>query len=255
MPLLRRAVAGAGPAVPVEGPSLPHAEQQILSVARAHRCPTPEPTGRPVGEAAVLLRFAEIWEEGGPTDHPYEGFYRRNAEDMVVRAVSHTVLSSGASARPEWEIELGHGRVRLRPDHFGEPEDEAGSQPVVRRLRTGRSSKSERDKPMYGLYQKAADLDYPRHKPRLERVYLSTGEVEDARMKPRQTSGPSGERIWSRYSSNSVVGAPAPLQSPTTLLWGWIHSSSRSGRCSIRAMRAAWVPPASLDSAKMFSEP
>ncbi len=140
-------------------------------------------SGRPVEDAAVLLRFAEIWEERGPTDHPYEGFYRRNAEDMVVQALSHPALASGAFARPEWEIELGHGRVRLRPDHVAEPEDEAGSQPVVRRLRTGRSTRSERDKPVYSLYQKAAELSYPGREPRLESFYLSTGEVEDARMK------------------------------------------------------------------------
>jgi DNA helicase-2/ATP-dependent DNA helicase PcrA len=146
-------------------------------------------SGRQVEDAAALLRFAEIWEERGPTNHPYEGLYRRNAEDMVTRALSHPVLSSGASARPEWEIELEHGRVRLRPDHVGEPEDEAGGQPVVRRLRTGRSTKSERDKPVYGLYQKAADLAYPRHEPRLERAYLSTGEVEDTRMEPDTVEG------------------------------------------------------------------
>lgn len=141
-------------------------------------------SGRPVEEAAMLLRFAEIWEERGPTGHPYEAFYRQNAEDMVTGALSHPVISCGASARPEWEIELGHGRVRLRPDHVVEPDDEAGSQPVIRRLRTGRSTKSERDKPVYGLYQRAAELTYPGREPRLERVYLSTGEVESARMKP-----------------------------------------------------------------------
>lgn len=141
-------------------------------------------SGWPVEDAAMLLRFAEIWEERGPTDHPYEGFYRRNAEDIVVRALSYPALASGVSTRPEWEIKLEHGRVRLRPDHVAEPEDEAGSQPVIRRWRTGRSTRSERDKPVYGLYQRAAELSYPGHEPRLERVYLSTGEVEDARMKP-----------------------------------------------------------------------
>jgi superfamily I DNA/RNA helicase len=141
-------------------------------------------SGRSVEDAAVLLRLAEIWQERGPTDHPYEGFYRRNAEDMVVRALSYPALTSGASARPEWEIELEHGRVRLRPDHVADPENEAGNEPVIRRLRTGRSTRSERDKPVYGLYQKAAELYYPGCEPRLERFYLSTGEVEDARMKP-----------------------------------------------------------------------
>lgn len=141
-------------------------------------------SGRPLEDAAALLRFAEIWEERGPTDHPYERFYRRSAEDMVVRALSNPAFASGASARPEWEIELEHGRVLLRPDHLVEPEDEARSQPVIRRLRTGRSTKSERDKPVYGLYQKAAEQFYPGHEPRVERVYLSTGEVEDVKMKP-----------------------------------------------------------------------
>jgi hypothetical protein len=97
--------------------------------------------------------------------------------------LSYPALASGASSRPEWEIELGHGRVRLKPDHVGEPKDEAGRQPVVRRLRTGRSTKSERDKPVYALYQKAAELSYPGTEPRVERIYLSTGEVEDARMR------------------------------------------------------------------------
>lgn len=141
-------------------------------------------SSRPVDDAAVLLHFAEIWEERGPTDHPYEGFYRRNAEDMLVRALRYPALVSGAFARPDWEIELEHGRVRLRPDQVAQPEDDPGDQPMVRRLRTGRPTKSERDKPVYGLYQRAAELFYPGRQPRVERVYLSTGEVEDARMKP-----------------------------------------------------------------------
>lgn len=151
---------------------------------------------RPVEDTAVLQRFAEIWEERGPKDHPYEEFYRRSAEDIVVRALSYPALVSGTASRPEWEIELGHGRVRLKPDYV----DEAERQPVVRRLRTGRPTKSERDKPIYALYKKAGELMYPEKEPQVERLYLSTGEVEVAGTRPETV-----ERRVKKYD-DAMVG-------------------------------------------------
>lgn len=147
--------------------------------------------GRAVDDRAALAWFAEVWEKRGPTGHPYEKFYRLSAEDMVARILNHPILSSDDLDRPEWEIPLEHGRVKMRPDHVETPGPENDEQPVVRRLRTGRPTKSERDKPIYGLYQKAAELAYPEHDPRVERVHLSTGEVENVKIQ----AGPVETRL------------------------------------------------------------
>lgn len=141
--------------------------------------------GRVVDEKAAQRRLAEIWESAGPMDHPYENIYRRNAEAMVDRAVEHTASMSVGTEGAEWEVALPHGRVRFTPDHVELLEGDPGPVPLIQRLRTGRPSKGEQDDPIYALYQKGAEQAFPRSETRVERLYLSTGQVEDARLKAK----------------------------------------------------------------------
>jgi superfamily I DNA/RNA helicase len=142
--------------------------------------------GHNVDESAARAYLAEIWKARGPLDHFYEPIYRSEAELMVVRAVNRPPLPNSKSARLECEIALPHGRVKLTLDHTELVED--GSDPflLVQRIRTGRPSKSEADKPIYGLYHAAAEQEYPKARRQLQILYLSTNEVKDSELKKKQ---------------------------------------------------------------------
>lgn len=138
--------------------------------------------GRDVDENSALGRLRELWNSRGPVGHPYEEIYRRNAEKMAALAVGLFSESAQGGASPEWEVILEYGRVKLVPDHVEPPGETEDAPPLVRRIRTGRPSSGEARKDLYALYQKAADEAYPETEPRIERLYLSTGETEDARI-------------------------------------------------------------------------
>lgn len=143
--------------------------------------------GRCVDEETSQSRLAEIWESMGPTGHPYEDIYRENAKAMVTRAVERSASMPADNGRTEWEVALPHGRIRFTPDYVELLEGEAETIPLVQRLRTGRPGKSEQDDPIYALYQRGAEQAYPGLKARVERLYLSTGQTEDAGLGTRST--------------------------------------------------------------------
>jgi len=137
---------------------------------------------QPADVAAALTRLTQVWAEQGPRDHAYEALYRRSAEAMVLRAAGRPIRSRGPAVRPEWEVQLPHGRVRFKPDHVEALED--GSE-VVERLRTGRRSSSELNKDIYSLYQVAAREASPQVLRRVQVRYLSTDHVEPVNLSQR----------------------------------------------------------------------
>ena len=132
-------------------------------------------SGQPVDEAAALTHLAEVWEEQGPHGHAFEELYRISAAALVRRAIDLPFTSHGPAARPQWEVPVQHGRVSFVPDHVEVLSD--GSQ-IVERLRTGRPTKSETDKDIYGLYAVAARDTEPRVPRKVQVQYLSTGQVQ-----------------------------------------------------------------------------
>ena len=138
-------------------------------------------SGKPVDEAAALTHLAEIWEEQGPHGHVFEDLYRTAAAALVQRATGRPFRSRGSATRPRWEVPVGLGRVCLVPDHVEVLND--GSE-VVERLRTGRPTKSEADKNIYGLYAAARDAE-PSVPRSIQIRYLSTDEVKPIALTPR----------------------------------------------------------------------
>ena len=132
-------------------------------------------SGHPVDEAAALTHLAEVWEEQGPHGHAFEELYRISAAALVRRAIDLPFTSHGPAARPQWEVPVRLGRVSFVPDHVEILSD--GSE-IVERLRTGRPTKSETGKDIYGLYAVAARDTEPRVPRKVQVRYLSTGQVE-----------------------------------------------------------------------------
>lgn len=131
--------------------------------------------GRVVDLPAAIQRLTEIWQVRGPHDHAYAQMYWERATQMVEHLVLRPTRAAGAAAHPQWEVQLQHGRVQFSPDHV-EPSEREGESSVVQRLRTGRATKKEHEKPIYALYQYAAEQAFRNTPSKLEIVYLSTDQ-------------------------------------------------------------------------------
>lgn len=139
-------------------------------------------SGKPADEAAALTHLAEIWEKQGPHGHVFEELYRTSAIALVQRAAKRLFTSRGPTTRPQWEVPVGLGRVCFVPDHVEVLDD--GSE-IVERLRTGRPTKSEARKDIYGLYAAAARDAEPSVPRSIQIRYLSTDEVKPIDLKPK----------------------------------------------------------------------
>ncbi len=139
-------------------------------------------SGNPIDEAAALAYLADVWEEQGPEEHPFKELYRTSAVNLVERAARRPFTSQGSSTRPTWEVSVPLGVIRFVPDHVEVLSD--GSE-VIERLRTGRPTKSERDKDIYALYVKAALDAEPRVRRTVQVRYLSADQVDPVDLRPR----------------------------------------------------------------------
>ncbi len=138
-------------------------------------------SGKPADETAALTFLAEVWKEQGPNGHMFEELYHTSAIVLVQLAVRRPYTSHGPATRPEWEVPVGLGRVSLVPDHVEVLDD--GSE-VIERLRTGRPTKSEEKKNIYGAYAAARHID-PRVPRRVQVRYLSTDDVKPINLTPK----------------------------------------------------------------------
>ena len=137
-------------------------------------------------EEIARTNLAKVWQMQGPVGHPYEIIYRDKAYEMVMNAFRRQRLPGARAAQTEHEISLNNGRIRLKFDYAELIENGSDAELVVRRLRTGRPTKSEAEKPIYGLYQTAAQQAYPQALRRVQILYLSTDETRDVELTKQQ---------------------------------------------------------------------
>ena len=120
--------------------------------------------GRSVVPAAAIERLEAIWAEHGP-EHGFEPLYRAEARRMVEGAASSSI--AGAEANREWLAAVGGRKIALRPDRVLE----TPSGILAQRLKTGRRSKSEDEKPGWALMGIAAAQEFPGRRIELEAFY------------------------------------------------------------------------------------
>lgn len=137
-------------------------------------------------EEIARAYLAEVWQTQGPVGHPYESIYRDKAYEMVMNAFRRQQLPGMHTAQTEHEISLDNGRIKLKFDYAELIGNGSDAELVVRRLRTGRPTKSEAEKPIYGLYQTAAQRAYPNGRRRVQILYLSTDETKDVELTKQQ---------------------------------------------------------------------
>lgn len=130
--------------------------------------------GRPVDAPRALAHLAEVWATEGPTDHGFEDYYRHIAEDMVKAMLRAVATETGKYDRREWAVPIGDRKILLTPDRVIIAPDGTVH---VQRIRTGRKTKSESEKPIYALLRRGAALAYPGRPVSIEASYLGTDEI------------------------------------------------------------------------------
>jgi DNA helicase-2/ATP-dependent DNA helicase PcrA len=155
--------------------------QALSAYVRFHRCvyltigwlEAERQNGSRTDAAAALAQLAAVWASEGPVKHPFESYYRTAAEEMVRAMVSVIGGETGQCDRHEWAVPLGNRTVLITPDRVLL---DARGTARVQRIRTGRKTKSEPDKPIYALLRRGAALKYPGRRTSVETFYLGNGE-------------------------------------------------------------------------------
>jgi DNA helicase-2/ATP-dependent DNA helicase PcrA len=107
-----------------------------------------------VDETALSMHIDKVWTTIDFANHPFEPLYRKNAEEMLTRALKmHNEAIQVIKSEPI-TISLPAGCVTFLPDLI---EVLADNTRIIRRIRTGKVSSSELDKNIYGLYQAAVN--------------------------------------------------------------------------------------------------
>jgi superfamily I DNA/RNA helicase/Zn-dependent peptidase ImmA (M78 family) len=135
--------------------------------------------GRSPNDEAAMAKLDTIWTNNGPRGHYYEPRYRARAEEMVGNVMRQEPSPDSRPGKAECEVKLDYGGVTFTIDFIEERGNGSSPSVVVQRHRTGKPTKKEEDKPIYGLYQAAMQQAYPDAQKGLQIFYLSTREVKD----------------------------------------------------------------------------
>jgi DNA helicase-2/ATP-dependent DNA helicase PcrA len=129
--------------------------------------------GRAVSAEGALAQLVAVWQQSKLFDHPFEAYYRTTAENMVNSMLAAVQSENVRYARAEWSVPVGSHTITVTPDRVLVAADGAVH---VQRVRTGRRTKSESDKPIYALLRLGASLAHPGVPVKAETFYLASGE-------------------------------------------------------------------------------
>ena len=121
--------------------------------------------------AEALAQLDVVWAERGPVSHGFENYYRQAANHMVANGAAYVAAERGAYVDGPLEFPIAGRTVTMEPDRMVD----AGSVIRVQRIRTGRQTKSEGDKPIYGALRLAAHRRFPGRTISVEAYYPSDG--------------------------------------------------------------------------------
>lgn len=135
--------------------------------------------GKPASEKLAQKYLDDAWDKRGPKDHYLKDIYKEAAQAMVANAVKR-IRAAANLVSTDLEVTLPAGKIALSLDH-AEVTDEGADNKMVflQRFRTGKPSKTESEKPIYGLMLKAAADAYPKSEQRLQILYLGADSAED----------------------------------------------------------------------------
>lgn len=129
--------------------------------------------GNVVNTEDAATHLAAIWTQHGPVGYGFENYYRRAADAMVKIMAETIVMETGQYDRRDWFVSIGHRKISITPDRV---QIGISGNVRVQRIRTGRKTKSEPDKPIYALLRRGAGMQYPGREISVETFYLGSGE-------------------------------------------------------------------------------
>ena len=105
--------------------------------------------------------------------HAFEGYYRATAREMI-RSMAQVIASErGQYGAEEWDVAVGNYKMAVTPDRVVLVPD---GRVHVQRIRTGRETKSEADRPIYALLRAGAAARYRGRHISIETYYLASGK-------------------------------------------------------------------------------
>lgn len=125
--------------------------------------------GESITEELAQETFESEWEAKGPKEHFLGDLYKASARTMVSNAAKHMRASSGAIVSDHL-LRIAGGEVEIAFDLAEMPED--GGPILIQRTRTGRPTKSELDRNIYGLLIRAGEELSGGAAPQVEILYL-----------------------------------------------------------------------------------
>lgn len=126
-------------------------------------------------ETDVLAQLDNIWAQQGPVGYPFEDVYKEHAKAIIIHAHRSQLLANSTANREAFKVELPSGDVKFNADQIIKLDD--GTE-MLRRTRTGRISKGEKEKNIYALYQSVASA-------KVEILSLSSGVTEPVLLSPK----------------------------------------------------------------------
>lgn len=126
-------------------------------------------------ETDILAQLDNIWAQQGPVGYPFEDVYKEHAKAIIIHAHRSQLLANSTANREAFKVELPSGDVKFNADQIIKLDD--GTE-MLRRTRTGRISKSEKEKNIYALYQSVASA-------KVEILSLSSGVTEPVLLSPK----------------------------------------------------------------------
>lgn len=128
--------------------------------------------GQQVDGPTAIKQLESVWGTSGPINHGFATFYLTIAREMISRMTSIIASEPGSDEPPEWKIPVGANVISVKPDRVVK----VGNTIRVQRVRTGRKTKSEPDKPVYSILRRGAEIHHPGMNIEVETLYLLTGD-------------------------------------------------------------------------------
>jgi len=141
--------------------------------------------GNRVQPDKALEMLEAHWKERKLAGEIHEKLYRREAERMVKEIAAAMLSATTDRLEVEWTVPLRNGRVVVTPDWVEVVTTSAGTRVLVRRLKTGRATKSSTPDEVVGLYIKGAEEAFPDAQRFYEVLYLMTNEVRKVDLPPK----------------------------------------------------------------------
>ena len=124
-------------------------------------------------ENAALARLDEFWQSAEIDRHAYSPIYKQRAVEIVRRMVRRIQASNAEIVRPNYEVKVAGGAIRIRLDAVEINEIAGEKTAVIRKYKTGKQPKKPTTDDADALAVQAVKENFPDAAYVLQKIYLS----------------------------------------------------------------------------------